>query len=94
MFPCQVGQGSANQTASDVMSKDALNLPNRRRVGPRHMSLYVDVPVQNEIKKLAIEHDCKPHDVLIAALDMLFKKAGRPSVRELTGIRELMAIEK
>ena len=55
------------------------------------MSLYVDIPVQSVIKEIAAEYDCKPHDVVIAALDMLFKKAGRPSVKELTGVAELRA---
>lgn len=76
------------------MKKPLLNLPNRGRSTlkyPRHMSLYVDIPVQSVIKEIAAEYDCKPHDVVIAALDMLFKKAGRPSVKELTGVAELRA---
>lgn len=54
-----------------------------------HMSLYVEKPVQHEIKRLAMEYDCRPHDVLIAALDLLFKETGRPSVAELTGGRRI-----
>ena len=49
-----------------------------------HMSLYIGKPVQRTLKEIALEYDCRPHDILIQAIDLVFARYGRPSVAELS----------
>lgn len=38
------------------------------RVSRHHVSLYIEPDAYDEIKRIAIERRCRPHDVLIEAL--------------------------
>jgi len=50
------------------------------RVSLPHVSVYINKPVQKEIKRLAIDLDRKTHDLYLEALDLLLTKYGRPRI--------------
>jgi hypothetical protein len=52
---------------------------------PAHVSLYLDPRVIRKIKMLAIELDCRPHDLLIEAVNLMLHRRGQPTTAELTG---------
>ncbi len=49
----------------------------------RHTSLYLPPAALRQLKEIALLDDCKPHDIIVAALDAYFERRGRPSVAEL-----------
>jgi hypothetical protein len=40
-------------------------------------------PVVRELKRIALEFDRKPHDILIEAVNDVLAKYGRPSIADL-----------
>jgi hypothetical protein len=58
--------------------------PKRALRAAPHMSLYVGKRVQRALKEIALEYDCKAHDVLLEAVDMVLQRYGRPPVTELS----------
>lgn len=59
-------------------SKKAQKVADLDRVG-----LYLPPVVAKEIKTIAFAHDKKAHDIYLQAVDMVLKKYGRPSIKEL-----------
>jgi hypothetical protein len=55
--------------------------PGKRR---KHTSLYLSEPVRKQLRAIAYHEEVKQHDLLIEAVDMLFKSRGALSVNELT----------
>jgi hypothetical protein len=55
------------------------------RAGVPHYSLYIAPIVVKEIRRLAVELDKRPHELLLEGIDMMLKKRGRTSIAELTG---------
>ena len=49
----------------------------------KHTSLYLPPAALRQLKELALLDGCKPHDIIVAALDAYFERRGRPSVAEL-----------
>jgi hypothetical protein len=49
------------------------------------VGLYLPKAVAKEIKFVAFTHDRKAHDIYLEAVDMVLKKYGRPSIRDLSG---------
>jgi hypothetical protein len=47
------------------------------------MSLYVSPKVVREIKRLALDIDRRPHDLLIEGVNLMLRKHGRPSIEEI-----------
>jgi hypothetical protein len=47
------------------------------------MSLYLEDPVFDVLRGIAFEERVKMHQLLLEAVDLLLKKRGAPSVREL-----------
>ena len=64
----QRGVGSADKPPADYA-----------RVG-----LYLPPAVAKEIKFVAFSHDCKAHDIYMEAVDLVLKKYGRKSIKELS----------
>lgn len=48
------------------------------------VGLYLAPAVAREVKLVAFTHDRKPHDIYLEAVDLVLKKYGRPSIRELS----------
>lgn len=69
----------APETAADKKAQKVADLD---RVG-----LYLPPIVAKEIKKIAFAHDKKAHDIYLQAVDMVLKKYGRPSIKELTSLK-------
>jgi len=59
--------------------------PERRRPAVRQQTVYLPIPVYEQLRRLAFEERAKMHDFLMQGLDMVFKAKGLKSVTELTG---------
>ncbi len=44
-----------------------------------NVSLYLDPTVIRRIKRMAIELDCRPHDLLVEGVNLMLRKHGQPS---------------
>ena len=47
------------------------------------LSLYLEDPVFDQMRSIAFEERVKMHQLLLEAVDLLLKKRGAPSIREL-----------
>ena len=74
------------EPAGNVIAGPGANTVRPRRDKP-HVSLYLAKAVQREIKRIAIDYDCKPHDLLIEAVNLMLAKYGRPCIAEILGGR-------
>jgi hypothetical protein len=54
--------------------------PGKRR---KHTSLYLSEPVRKQLRAIAYHEEVKQHDLLIEAVDLLFKSRGAKSIKEL-----------
>ena len=50
----------------------------RERAATR--SIYISVEADKQLKRLALDRDCKVHDLLIDAINDLFAKHGLPQI--------------
>jgi hypothetical protein len=50
----------------------------------KHTSLYLPEPVRRQLRSLAFHEEVKQHDLIIEAVDLLFKSRGAASISELT----------
>ncbi len=50
----------------------------------KHTSLYLSEPVRRQLRAIAYHEEVKQHDLLIEAVDLLFKSRGAASISELT----------
>lgn len=48
-----------------------------------HMSLYLPTAAMREIKMLAIQEGCRPHDILVEAIELVLAKYGRPGLADM-----------
>jgi Antitoxin-like ribbon-helix-helix len=55
----------------------------RPRQDRPHVSLYLSKAVQREIKRIALEYDRKPHDLLIEGVNLMLSQYGRPNIAEI-----------
>jgi hypothetical protein len=58
--------------------------PAPARPSRTHTTIYLHKRVLHELKVIALDYDCKPHDLLIKGVDMMLAHYGRPSVEELS----------
>jgi hypothetical protein len=49
----------------------------------KHTSLYLPEPVRRQLRSLAFHEEVKQHDLIIEAIDLLFKSRGAASISEL-----------
>ena len=50
----------------------------------KHTSLYLSEPVRRQLRAIAYHEEVKQHDLIIEAIDLLFKSRGAASISELT----------
>lgn len=55
--------------------------PGKRR---KHTSLYLSEPVRKQLRAIAYHEEVKQHDLILEAIDLLFKSRGAASISELT----------
>ena len=70
------------KSAPKAREKEAAEAPKGQGKTGR-VSLYLPPAVAKEIKAVAFHHDVKPHDVYVEAVELVLKKYGRPSFKEL-----------
>lgn len=56
--------------------------PAKRRT-VKVQSLYLKPKVHKQLQMIAVEEDCKMHDLVLEGLDRVFRNRGRPSIKEL-----------
>ena len=56
-----------------------------KRPAVRQQTVYLPIPVYEQLRRLAFEERAKMHDFLIQGLDLVFKEKGLKSVAELKG---------
>ena len=61
--------------------------PAKRRT-VKVQSLYLKPKVHKQLQMIAVEEDCKMHDLVLEGLDRVFRNRGRPSIKELEQIKE------
>ncbi len=49
----------------------------------KHTSLYLSEPVRRQLRAIAFHEEVKQHDLLIEAVDLLFKSRGAALIGEL-----------
>jgi len=59
----------------------------RKRPAVRQQTVYLPVPVYEQLRRLAFEERAKMHDFLLQGLDLVFKTKGLKSIAELKGKR-------
>jgi len=50
----------------------------------RQMSLYLEQPVYDQLRDIAHDERTKIHPLILEAIDLLLKKRGSPSIKDLT----------
>lgn len=73
----------ADKAASAATAKAPAAAKTQATAKARHTSLYLPPAALRQLKELALLDGCKPHDIIVAALDAYFERRGRPSVAEL-----------
>jgi len=54
-----------------------------RRPGVRQQTVYLPLPVYEQLRRLAFEERVKMHSLLMEGLDRVFRDRGLPSIAEL-----------
>jgi len=54
-----------------------------RRPGVRQQTVYLPIPVYEQLRRLAFEERVKMHSLLLEGLDRVFRDRGLPSIQEL-----------
>ena len=72
-FPAQPGVEAAKQGTLKERAKQ--------------MSVYLEPPVYEQLRELAYTERTKIHQLMLEAVDLLFKNRGSLSIRQLTGQR-------
>ncbi len=49
-----------------------------------HTTLYLPKKVQRAIKEIALQYDCKPHDLYLQGINMMLAHYGRPSIDDIS----------
>ncbi len=76
-------------SAPKPAAKSAEPEPERRgRQDRPHTTLYLDPAVTKAIRRLAVELDCKPHDLLLEGVNLMLERHGLPSIEQLAPKKE------
>ena len=57
--------------------------PAKARAYPLHVSIYISEHVYREIKRVALDLNCKPHDLLIEGVNLMLERHGRGRIEEI-----------
>jgi hypothetical protein len=68
------------ETSEQTVEPKTDDAPGKRN---KHTSLYLSEPVRRQLRVIAFHEEVKQHDLLIEAIDLLFKSRGAPSIAEL-----------
>ncbi len=49
-----------------------------------HTTLYLPKRVQRVIKEIALQYDCKPHDLYLQGINLMLAHYGRPSIEDIS----------
>ncbi len=49
-----------------------------------HTTLYLPKKVQRVIKEIALQYDCKPHDLYLEGINLMLAHYGRPSIEDIS----------
>ena len=80
-----VGQGSGTAPADDRPTPEARSrVLGKAPADFARVGLYLPPRVAKEIKMVAFTHDRKAHDVYLEAVDLVLRKYGRASIKELS----------
>jgi hypothetical protein len=55
-----------------------------RRPQVKQQTVYLPLPVYEQLRRLAFEERCKMHQLLLEGLDRVFRDRGLPDLAELT----------
>ena len=61
----------------------ASETPARRRPSVRQQTVYLPIPVYEQLRRLAFEERVKMHSLLMEGLDRVFRDRGLPGIAEL-----------
>lgn len=90
--PATKRQASKHTEQAPKKATKAAPKPRKRlKPGIAEASLYLPEDAMWQLKELAMIDRCRPHDVIVSALDLYFSQKGRPTVTEL---REKLAAEQ
>ena len=70
----------ASMPNENVQSEDALVKGSKKY---KHTSLYLPDAARRQLRELAFTEEVKQHDLILEAIDLLFKARGRKSMKEL-----------
>lgn len=77
-----VTQGA--ETSTPVAAERSVSAADKAPTDYARVGLYLPPAVAKEIKFVAFSHDCKAHDIYMEAVDLVLKKYGRKSIKELS----------
>ena len=80
------GQGSETAPTDDLPPTPEARgrAPGKAPADFARVGLYLPPRVAKEIKMVAFTHDRKAHDIYLEAVDLVLRKYGRASIRELS----------
>ena len=58
-----------------------------RKAAVKQQTVYLPIPVYEQLRQLAFEERAKMHDYYLEGLDLVFEKRGLKSIKDITGIR-------
>ena len=74
--------------AEAILAAAAAAGPPARRRAVRQQTVYLPVPVHEQLRRLAFEERVKMHALLMEGLDRVFRDRGLPGLGELGGVEE------
>jgi hypothetical protein len=75
----------AARPTTEVREVAATKKAARERKSVPHVSIYISDEVNKVIRKLALDLDCKAHDLYLEGIDLMLKAHGRPSIAKIDG---------
>ena len=78
----QVGAAPATSNVVELKQPVEEEAPRARKDRP-HTTLYIGKKAQKVIKEIALQYDCKPHNLYIEGLNLMLAKYGKPPISEI-----------
>ena len=81
------GPAKAPPSSAPVVQSTMPVREDKRRPAVKQQTVYLPLPVHEQLRKVAFEEHAKMHDLLIEGLELVFTKRGLPGISELTRTR-------
>lgn len=81
------GPAQAPSASAPVVQSTLPVRADKRRPAVKQQTVYLSLPVHEQLRKVAFEEHVKMHDLLIEGLELVFTKRGLPGISELTRTR-------